>query len=210
MGVKDYYEDYWDRDTDVSDSDVTTPARKQRLLAQLRRCCRPGDKVLDLGCGAGSFTAVMQQAGYNALGMDLSENAIAFARRKYPDYNFRLLAPDGSIPAPSSSFDAVWTTEVIEHVLQVDAFLEEIRRVLRPGGALVLTTPYHGLIKNLFIVLVKFDRHFEVDGSHIRFFNKRALDRCLTKSGFQPSSYGGIGRTWPIHRSWFVVAKRAA
>jgi len=85
------------------------------------------------------------------------------------------LNADGSIPAPNKSFAAVWSTEVIEHVLDIKDFLDEINRVLRPGGLLILTTPYHGILKNLFIVLLKFDRHFNPEGSNIRYFDKKGL-----------------------------------
>lgn len=210
MDLKTYYETYWTRDTDVSENDVTTPERRQRLLRELRRHCEPGAIVLDLGCGAGSFACEIQQAGYDAVGMDLSEKAVAFARRRHPHVRFEVLHADGTIPAPDRTFAAVWSSEVIEHVFDVGAYLREIHRVLQPNGLLVLTTPHHGLIKNLGIVLVKFERHFNVQGNHIRYFTKPALDRCLTEGGFQPLAYGGVGRFWPVYRTWFVTAKRAA
>ncbi len=53
--MKEYYEKYWTRDSDVSDHDVTTPERKRRLLQTLNKCCKPGETVLDLGCGGGLF-----------------------------------------------------------------------------------------------------------------------------------------------------------
>ena len=109
---------------------------------------------------------------------------------------FRTLNADGSIPAPNKSFAAVWSTEVIEHVLDIKDFLDEINRVLRPGGLLILTTPYHGILKNLFIVLLKFDRHFNPEWSHIRYFDKKGLKQCLNNSGFSPISWSGIGRFW--------------
>ncbi len=62
--VKEYYENYWDRDTDVSDNDVTTPERRRRLLETLAQYLKRGDKVLDLGCGGGQFTELMHEAGY--------------------------------------------------------------------------------------------------------------------------------------------------
>lgn len=207
--IKDYYERFWDRTGDVSDTDCTTAERKQRLLFALQRYVKPGDKVLDLGCGAGKFTAWVKAAGYDCVGMDLSEAALEMARRQAPEGSFAPLNADGTIPAPEAAFAAVWATEVIEHVLDVPAFLAEIRRVLRPGGILILTTPYHGRLKNLAVMLLKFDAHFDPEGAHIRFFDRKGLQRCLTKAGLIPLSWSGIGRFWKLYRTWFVVAKKA-
>lgn len=206
--MKEYYEKYWTRDSDVSDHDVTTPERKHRLLQTLNKYCKSGETVLDLGCGGGKFTAWIKEAGFEATGMDISKTAVAMAQREYPDGNFKTLNTDGSIPAEDQTFGAVWCSEVIEHILEVDNFLKEVKRVMKPGGILILTTPYHGFIKNLFIVLFKFDRHFKVNGSHIRFFSKSSLTNSFEQAGFAPLSYGGIGRIWPMYRIWFVVAQR--
>jgi len=59
--VKEYYENYWNRDTDVSDNDVTTPERKRRLLETLVRHIEPGGRVLDLGCGGGSLLLYLKK-----------------------------------------------------------------------------------------------------------------------------------------------------
>lgn len=209
MSVADYYQKYWEGTEDVSDSDVTTPERKRKLLSiLLDENLNPGKQVLDLGCGAGKFTLWMQEAGFQATGVDVSSNALEKARRTAPQCDFRLMTSEGRIPAEDNRFDAVWTTEVIEHVLDVSQFLGEIQRVLRPKGLLILTTPYHGLLKNLLIVLSKFDGHFDPEGSHIRFFDKRGLDRCLCKASFIPLVWDGIGRVWPLYRTWFVVARK--
>jgi len=184
LNLKKYYEKYWDRDTDVSDSDVTTPERKRRLLETLQQHLNLGDKVLDLGCGGGQFTWMLQESGYDAYGMDISTNAIEMARDNHPNISYKILNTDGSIPADNFAYNTVWTTEVIEHVLDVHGFLSEINRVLKPNGLLILTTPYHGRLKNFMITLLKFDRHFDPEGSHIRYFDRKGLNRCLRKTGF--------------------------
>jgi len=209
IDTKKYYENYWNRETDVSDFDVTTSERKQRLLKTLSLHVKAGEYVLDLGCGGGKFTSWILQAGYTAQGMDISNNALELAKRNNPNISFELLEPDGSIPAQDSKFAAVWCTEVIEHILDVNTFLFEIRRILKPGGILILTTPYHGLLKNLLIVLFKFDKHFDPESSHIRYFDKKALSRCLDKAGFSPLNWSGIGRFYLLWRTWFVVARKA-
>lgn len=206
--IKKYYENYWNSETDVSDGDVTTQERKRRLLEALSCHVRAGEYVLDLGCGGGRFSSWMLHAGYVAQGMDISSNALEMAKRNNPDVSFELLEPNGSIPTPDGIFAAVWCTEVIEHILDVHAFLSEIRRVLKPGGILILTTPYHGFLKNLLIVLLKFDRHFNPELSHIRYFDKKGLARCLNKAGFSPFKWSGFGRFCLLWRGWFVVARR--
>ncbi len=78
--MKEYYEKYWTRDSDVSDHDVTTPERKRRLLQTLNKYCKPGETVLDLGCGGGGkFTAWIKAAGFEAIGMDISKKAVEMA-----------------------------------------------------------------------------------------------------------------------------------
>ena len=189
---------------------MTTPERKNRLLHTLQEYVEPGSRVLDLGCGGGQFTHAMFEAGYGTVGMDISENALRFARQQFPMCRFKSLNADGTTSEPSSSFSAVWSTEVIEHVLNVEAFLGEIYRILEAGGILILTTPYHGVLKNLLICLLKFDRHFDPNGSHIRFFDRKGLDRCLKKAGLDPVKFCGVGRVWKMYRTWFVVARKPA
>lgn len=204
---KNYYEHYWRVGIDVSDSDVTTSERKRRLLKTLLCHVQHGESVLDIGCGGGLFTKAMYDAGYAVTGMDISEKAINLARKQFSECKFKIIT-NGIIPSPDETFAAVWCTEVIEHVLDVHMFLSEINRVLKPGGILILTTPYHGWLKNLLIALFRFDRHFDPEGSHIRFFGRVGLSRCLIKSGFIPLSFQGIGRICKIYRTWFVVSKK--
>jgi 2-polyprenyl-6-hydroxyphenyl methylase/3-demethylubiquinone-9 3-methyltransferase len=208
--LKGYYENYWHCDTDVSNSDVTTPERERRLLKKLSQYLKPGESVLDLGCGGGKFTKVIKEADYEAGGADISERALDLAKTQFPRGHFFLLNSDGTIPSPDETYAAVWCSEVIEHILNVNGFLLEIKRVLKPGGFLILTTPYHGVLKNLLIALFKFDEHFDPEGSHIRFFDRKGLERCLKKTGFIPISFEGIGRIWKIYRTWFIISRKAS
>lgn len=69
MNVGEYYQKYWEPTEDVSDSDVTTPERKHRLLSVLLdKNLNSGKQVMNLGCGAGKFTLLMQEAGFQATG----------------------------------------------------------------------------------------------------------------------------------------------
>lgn len=202
-----YYERYWQQETDVPAGDPTTAVRHTRLISTLRRLSA-GSRVLDLGCGHGWFTNAMAVRGYEACGVDMSRSAIDAARQRYPGIRFETLGPQGQIPAESETFDAVWSSEVIEHVFDVHAHLAEINRVLKTGGLYILTTPYHGMLKNLLIATVKFDRHFDPEVSHIRFFDKASLTRCLGRASFRPVRWDGIGRMPGLYRTWFVVSQK--
>jgi 2-polyprenyl-3-methyl-5-hydroxy-6-metoxy-1,4-benzoquinol methylase len=88
--------------------------------------------------------------------------------------------------AAADAVDAVWAGEVIEHVVDVAPWLSEVRRVLRPGGTLLLTTPDHGR-RTLFALALsprRFAEHFEPRSDHMRFFSARTLRALLDDLGF--------------------------
>lgn len=101
-----------------------------------------GLRVLDIACGEGYGSELMAQVAESVIGVDVSEEAIRFAGQSYrrPNLSFRL--GDGrAIPLPDASVDLVASFETLEHFYEHEAFLAEIRRVLRPGGVLLLSTP---------------------------------------------------------------------
>ncbi len=205
----DYYERYWDNSSLAPPNrDPTTPQR----LALLREYSGEGEgkMALDIGCGLGVFTDALTQRGFRIIGVDISENAVAAARAKWPSCYFDTYTEDGKIPLDNESVDLVWCSEVIEHQFDIYDFLSEVNRVMKCHARLILTTPYHGLIKNLFIVLGKFDKHFDPYTSHIRFFNRKSLAKCLVDAGFTVTKWAAYGRIWPMYRSFFVCAKKTS
>jgi SAM-dependent methyltransferase len=103
--------------------------------------CRGGD-VLDAGCGVGYGSAFLAGVARRVVGVDRDEQAIAYARERYarPNVEFRVGAVE-RLDLGDASFDAVCAFETIEHLDDVDAFLAEAARVLRPGGAFLVSTP---------------------------------------------------------------------
>ncbi len=92
------------------------------LTAELRA----GERVLDLGCGAGEFTALVARAGARAVGIEVAQAALARARGTYPQLDFRWTEIDGPLPLPDTSFELVWASEVIEHVADTARWLSEV------------------------------------------------------------------------------------
>jgi 2-polyprenyl-6-hydroxyphenyl methylase/3-demethylubiquinone-9 3-methyltransferase len=168
--------------------------------------------VLDLGCGNGWLTAALSRCGFDVTGLDSSRSGIAIARGAHRDVAFRqadaLLPP---APELQGRFDAVVAVEAVDHVSQPRVLLQHALTMLRPGGLLVVTTPYHGYFKNLGLALSgRFDRRLhalEVHG-RLKFFSRQTLTALVAECGYADLHFETIGRLPAIARSMLVTGKR--
>jgi 2-polyprenyl-3-methyl-5-hydroxy-6-metoxy-1,4-benzoquinol methylase len=173
----------------------------------------PGLRVLDIGCGNGWLAGQLVDRGCEVVGIDASVSGIEVARRAVPDGRFAVLeiGPDLLGSLNEKPFDAVVSTEVIEHVYAPDQMVRVCWEALKPGGRFVVTTPYHGYLKNLAIALTgRFDRHVEAlsKGGHIKFWSRSTLGRLLTEAGFADLRFFGAGRLPYLWKSMIVRAMR--
>ena len=132
--MKTFYEDVW-----AELPEDPEPWAWERRRALLLSEARAGERVLDLGCGAGRFVAALRDAGADPVGVELADGALERARRNVPGADFRAMTDE--IPLEDSSVDLVWCSEVLEHVPDTAGLLSEVRRVLKTGGRLLATTP---------------------------------------------------------------------
>ncbi|MCX2922861.1 class I SAM-dependent methyltransferase [Streptomyces sp. NEAU-W12] len=179
------------------------PSRSLRQARMLAGALGPAGAqgartILDIGCGDGSAaaTAAPLLHGHRLVGVDWSQDALVRARPRMP-YAVRGELTGGGLPFASGAADAVLFSEVIEHLVDPDAALEEIHRVLRPGGHLMLSTPNLAAWYNRALLLAGVQPVFsevslrgihgrpgsEVVG-HLRLYTARALREFVAASGF--------------------------
>jgi 2-polyprenyl-3-methyl-5-hydroxy-6-metoxy-1,4-benzoquinol methylase len=156
--------------------------------------------VLDMGCGNGSFLSLYRDRGWRLYGTDFSPTGIEIAKKTYPDIHFIL--GDSQTSAADLSrevglVDLVISTEVVEHLYDPKGFLRTAYDVLKPGGMMVVTTPYHGYLKNLAMAITgQMDTHFTVlwDHGHIKFWSAKTLTKAVEDAGFRDVQFKGAGR----------------
>lgn len=157
--------------------------RRRFLLAEMA----PGTRVLDLGCGEGFFAAELTRVGAEVLAADVAEEPLRRARERNPGLRTQLIEGEGVWAIADASFDVVWAGEVIEHVADTSRWLSELRRVLRSGGRLLLTTPALGSSQLLAAALSRrsFARRFDPQGDHLHHYNSATLTALLISFGFE-------------------------
>ena len=128
-----------------------------------------------------------------------------------PGVTFRQMSVDDDPAALGGSFDIVVSTEVVEHLVAPRNLPAFAAKVLRPGGHLIVSTPYHGYWKNLVLSLAnRWDDHWTPfwDGGHIKFWSRKTLTRLLEGEGFRVTAFIGAGRVPYLWKSMILVARK--
>jgi SAM-dependent methyltransferase len=173
--------------------------RQARMLAGMLRDVTGPAVIVDLGCGDGSALAIAAEhnPAHRFAGIDWSGDALRQAQALGLTV-VRAGVSGGSLPVADGAADVVIMSELIEHLVDPDGAVAEARRILRPGGSLLLSTPNlaawynRGLlafgIQPIFSEVSLrgvFGRPGRVVAGHLRLFTRRALTEFLTASGFR-------------------------
>ena len=168
-------------------------------------------KLLDIGCGNGAMLAALSDLELDATGVDSSPSAIGFAQRQESRATFLQFDATQLLPFLPNSFDAIISVEVIEHIYSPRELLDNALRLLKPGGRILLTTPYHGYLKNVLIAATgKFDFHYDPlwIGGHVKFWSKATMFAVMREIGFVDLTFAGCGRVPYLWRSMVVTGRK--
>ena len=144
-------------------------------------------KVLEIGCGKGNFKTHFPDS-IEYWGVEPNAEARAEAEQRF----HKVLAglyDDVEAELPEQYFDLIVCNDVIEHMPDHDAFLEQIKRKLAPGGRLLISIPNVRYFSNLYNLLVRKDWEYKdagvLDRTHLRFFTEKSLLRTLEEHRFE-------------------------
>jgi tRNA (uracil-5-)-methyltransferase TRM9 len=193
-----------------------------------REYLKEGDKVLDLGCGNGRHFPLFKEKEANYFGLDFSEKLIEIAKNKYPGATFQ--AGDAlNLTFPENFFDKVYSIATLHHIPSEELrahFLKETKRVLKPGGILVLTVwKFHQLkeISSLFkYTILKLFGKTKLDWKDIlepwgkkieryyHWFSKKELKGLVQKADFKIEKIGTTKNQRGNRQNIYLIAQKTA
>lgn len=171
----------------------------------------PERRAFEIGCGNGAIANLLSTLGFAVTGIDPSESGIAVARAAYPHLRVAVGDAYDNLAGQYGTFPLVVSLEVIEHCFYPRRFARTFHDLIERGGIGVLSTPYHGYLKNLSLALAgQWDAHLGPlwDGGHIKFFSVRTLQLLLEEVGFQQVDFIRVGRIPPLAKSLVAVVRK--
>lgn len=168
-------------------------------------------KAFDLGCGNGVVADWLSSRGWTVVGVDPSVEGISQANSCFPGLRLEQGSAYDDLAERYGQFPLLLSLEVVEHVYAPREYAKTLFALVQPGGRAIISTPYHGYLKNLALAVTgKMDRHFTAlwDHGHIKFWSIRTLSVLLTEQGFRNLKFIRVGRIAPLAKSMIVVAEK--
>jgi 2-polyprenyl-6-hydroxyphenyl methylase/3-demethylubiquinone-9 3-methyltransferase len=170
-------------------------------------------RLCELGCGNGSVADELVRMGWDVMGVDPSDQGIAQAKANFPTIPLHLGSAYDDLAAVYGTFPVVVSLEVVEHVYSPRKYAATLFSLLEKGGLAIVSTPYHGYLKNLLLAVSgKMGSHFTAlwDHGHIKFWSVNTLGALLEEAGFHDVQFIRVGRIPPLAKSMIAIARKPA
>lgn len=179
------------------------------VLRVLQRVAPPPKRLFELGCGNGATARMLASEGYSVTGVDPSVSGIGIAKGHESEVlRFEVGSTGDELAEKFGRFPVVVSLEVIEHCPSAREFMRAFASLLAPGGVGLISTPFHGYLKNLAVVASGgFDRHFNPlwEGGHLKFFTEAKLRELFDETGFRRQEFHRVGRIPIFAKSMLAV-----
>ncbi len=204
------YKDHYRIDADEFDYFQSRSAGTAHSERRVREYASSGikgnqGKILDVGCGNGWVASVFCKKGFNVVSSDLAHLNVKKALDKIPHENHLGIVADAfSLPFADNTFNYVVASEVIEHVADPGGFVGSLFRVVKPGGSLVVTTPYKEKI--IYTLCVHCNRTTPLH-AHLHSFDEKILSALYKGPGLQDFNSALFGNKVLVHLRTHVVLR---
>lgn len=167
-------------------------------------------RAFEIGAGNGYVASRIAELGIDVCGIEPSPSGVAFARSQSPSVNIHSGSAYDDLVRQYGKFPLVLSLEVVEHLMYPRVFAKAVHDLLEHDGTALVSTPYHGYLKNLALAASgKLDDHFTAlwDGGHIKFWSIRTLSTLFFEAGLRVERVIRIGRIPPLAKSMLLVLK---
>ncbi len=169
--------------------DIISKSKKESFKLQIKllmKYIKPKDKkFLDIGTNKGYLLEVAQELGFNCYGLDVSNYAVSFAKKKFPNTIFNGTLAQAKYE--DATFDVIALTDLIEHISDINSLFKEITRVLKPGGLIFIITPQ---VDSLTCKILK-KNWFQYKFEHVIYFNRKSINFLFEKFGLKILKFQG-------------------
>ncbi len=186
---KNIYKNLYSDQKNLGDLADSPRVRNMAAVIDGIRC--ENKNILDIGCYDGTFLSLIKNRENNFFGLEASDWGVEQARRKGLNVQQYFFDDKAKLPYEDDFFDIVVAGEMIEHIYDTDFFLAEIRRILKPGGKLLISTPNIASLGRRLLLLfgknpiIELSPNESDSSGHIRYFTFETLRQMLEKKEFK-------------------------
>ena len=218
MRAREYFENYY-RTGEPEFQDIDTGGWPRDRYAAVLRVAASGQRVIDIGCGSGLLLYHLRDRYGELHGLETARNRAERAQAALASagLNARIVAGDigDGVDLPDDYFDTVVSTDTMQFVPYLEPVFQEMARLLRPGGSMIIAVPNFLSLKRRLSLLTGAipgtsakDQGFAVgpdgiyDHGTLHYFTWSKLERMLRQFGIEPVQRLGYGRFGSIHNVW--------
>lgn len=216
MDFSNKYDEFYDSSLEKEEFDtITVSGLPKNRVEAIVAMGGSGERILDIGCGNGYLLYQFRNSFNSLVGLEFSKHRLLQAKINMADCDFTAVqgSAENMSEIVTNSIDRIVSADTIEHIPDVYSAIDEMYRVLKPGGILVMNTPNIAFVKKrLLLCFGRFPSTSQpneglgsdvlYDGGHLHYFTFRSLRLLLQRSGFIVDRKIGYGRLGFIHNIW--------